>query len=139
MNVKDLTLKEPEKLSPLLFDPEKEITAKDWQKMKDKLASYRQINAWGNFATQAMAVKILCPEKAGELNLDLAAWQGMKDRLASYRQANDWWNFSAQAMVMKILAAEEVAVTEKGLAITMPKAKAELAEPIPPLPQIKKY
>lgn len=57
-------------------------------------------------------------------------WSGMRQGLEK-----DRW----RVMRMKILAAEEVRVTDKGIALVMPKPKIKLKADIPPMPETKKF
>ncbi len=108
LKLQDLALEQGESRPELKFDPGTAISETDWQNTKNELESFRHENRWWVFATRAMCLKILFPDKTAELDLD-PAWQGMKDALESYRQADNWWNFANQAMQLKILFPDKTA------------------------------
>ena len=72
-----------------------------WQGMRNQLEKDRVGNHWGDFSTQAMAMKLLNPNQ--ELNINLTDWQGIKDELNGYRKSGRWGYFSEQAMAIKLL------------------------------------
>lgn len=90
INIHDLTIEEPEKEADFIFDPEKEITEKDYDEVKKYLAENEksiqmdQYNFWIGFSNVAMAMKILNPEV--NLNLGERAWQGMSKSLEKWRK-----------------------------------------------------
>ena len=102
INIHELTIEEPEKPSELPFDPERDITEEDWEKMSNWLEDFRgQYRDWDVFSRYAMEMKILGQTK--NLNLDQTAWQGMKDRLENLREIPRWGDFFSLATGMKIL------------------------------------
>ena len=137
MRLYDFQIKE-ERRHELPFDPETEISDSDWQGMKEQLDRFRQDKDWGYFSSQAMAMKILFPEKANDLNLNAEAWQGMKEGLEELRQEKDWWNFHSQAMNMKILSAYKVEITNGGIECTM-RPPEDFREPKTPRPERRKF
>ena len=139
IDIARLHLETPKPRERIPFDPEKEITADDWEHMAEKLEADRTRNDWRDFSWLAIKMKLLFPERASELNLDTKAWQGMKHGLERDRTANQWNSFAWQAMNMKLLAAAEVTVTDKGIAVTMSKPTTDLSPSTPPLPEVKKF
>lgn len=73
INIKDLTIEEPEKLADLPFDPEKDIFAEDWEDMKSGfLKNMREAEHGVNrlhHLNRAIELKTLFPERSDELNL----------------------------------------------------------------------
>lgn len=112
INVKKLSLEEPEKEPEILtFDPERDITKEDWQNMKDEIDGFRKREDWFFFASKAMEMKTLAPERVSELNLNDNDWQGMKKYLKQCREKNEsewgkWRNFFFVAAGAKILFPE---------------------------------
>ena len=101
------------------FNPDEEILQKDWQEIRKQLTRDRNRN-WLNFASMAMSIKILAPDKFLELSIDNNDWQKMKKELEECRRSGSWWPFVADlAMPMKIIAADKVEVIDQGLEITM--------------------
>lgn len=89
----------------LPWDVRKEITPDDWEKMRETLEKYRKENNWLDFASMAMAMKIL--NFKIDIYLDDEAWEGMRKELKSYRERNQWHDFINHAMVIKILNPNE--------------------------------
>lgn len=111
IDIKKLAVEEPEKKSEIKvsFDPEKEITNEDWERMKENLKNRRGDN-WPNFFIRAVEIKLLFPDRTAELRLDDERVLGaMKEGLGKYRQKNKWWQFSEAAMEAKILFPERAA------------------------------
>ena len=101
INIKDLTIEEPEKDWIPPFDPVREITAEDWELMKHILDVFRKTQQWGKFSHLATEMKVL--DSKFNLNLDEEAWQGMRHMLDFARKQGDWDFFFKLAMEMKIL------------------------------------
>ena len=72
INIKDLTLEEPEKKkSELPFDPERDITEEDWKRVRESLLSIRQEeHPEFTYPELVKSVKILFPERVSEFNFD---------------------------------------------------------------------
>jgi len=62
LNIKDLTIKEPEKLEPV-FDVQEELTDRDWKLMMHELKNVRGKHFASLFAQLAADMKILDPDK----------------------------------------------------------------------------
>lgn len=62
--MKENLLKVEEQVRELPFDPEQEVTAKDWQGMKVDLETHRQNNDWWSLSVQAVNMKFLADEEA---------------------------------------------------------------------------
>lgn len=78
--------------------------------------------AWNKFFTQAMAIRVLCPEIDPEkdLGIDDEAREGARKDAETLRDGR-WADFSRLAAAMKVVEAKEVKVTDKGLEITSPE------------------
>ena len=110
INIKDLTLEEPEKKEGLPFDVERDITEEDWKKLIDTLSGYRVGGEWYEFGWQAMAMKIIFPDKFSDVALDETVWHEMKKRLDGWR-IESRWNIEGliwHTCQMKILFPERV-------------------------------
>lgn len=80
INIKDLTVEEPEKKieSSVVFNPERDITDKEWDTMKSEFfkemedagSSRERVDCLG----RAAELKMLFPERVDELNLDKEIW-----------------------------------------------------------------
>ena len=111
------------------------ISEDDWREMKrgfeyvrktTKKEAFRREEYWenpekqvwhGDLTREAASMKILFPERVGELNLDKAAWQRMRKELEQYRKWGQWDDFAPDASRMKILAAKKVEVDKSGLKV----------------------
>lgn len=80
LNLKNFTIQEDEPEQELEFDVEKEISERDWREMKKELEWYRKSKNWYRFATLAMCMSNLKPDKKAELHID-DSWQEMLDEL----------------------------------------------------------
>ena len=77
VKLQDLTVEVPEPKTKIEFDVEKEISEEDWEAMKGEYEKQCQDEDWWEAANQAMALKILFPERVEELDLD-NKWPMMK-------------------------------------------------------------
>jgi len=127
------------------------IDEETWQGMKSQLELYRsdvkidqpdEDGAFMYFSQLAMKMKIICPQRADELNLDQDTWARLRDELEEWRpdvggNPSNWQEFTLECMRQKILAAEKVEVTDNGLEITMPEKK--FGSEAPSLPETKQF
>ena len=94
VNIRELTLKAPEKPKEYLFDPYKDISEKKWEELLTNLRSWRTVaetfvTQWNEWAWRALELKILRPDKIADLNLDEEAEKQMIDLADKFRnQAN---------------------------------------------------
>ncbi len=102
--------------------------------MLDRLSAEKN---WGAFALVSRQLRYLFPDD--KLEYGNAAWKEMRAKLESNRSNEHWFSYAQLAANMKVLAAEKVMVTEQGLELVMPKAKAQLAEQTPGMPDIRKF
>lgn len=114
------------------FDPQRDLTEKDWEAMKEKLETSRG-TFWPEFGFRAHELVLLFPDRRAELNLDSKAFSGMKGELAKSR-GSDWGRFSQGALDLAILAAQDARITPDGRIEITPKKRKLATEP-PPLPQ----
>jgi len=127
INIHELTVEEPEKQTELPFDPERDLSNQDWEKMLTKLRSRiqndRNARETGEdrqfFYTRcvglsllAMNLKILNPRV--ELDLDENVWKEMRETLEAVKYNGDWQSFSEQAISIKILNPDIFALDEVG-------------------------
>ena len=108
INIKDLTLEEPEKKRGLPFDPERDITEEDWEGMKNDTKKDRAEHMWYFFAKKVMSMNILLPEKMEELDLkNEETWQGMRDYLKKLlKEGSSSDHLVSYATAMKIIFPE---------------------------------
>jgi hypothetical protein len=99
----------------------------------DRLAVSKK---WGQFAFVSRQLRYLFPED--RLDASNVAWEGMRAALER-RRNKDWLLYAELAANMKVLTAEKVTITEQGLELVMPTAQAQLAQPIPQMPEIKNF
>jgi len=71
ISIKDITLEEPKKESKLPFDPEREITEEKWMIITRMLENLKQENDWWKFSREVTSIKLLFPDKASKIQLDL--------------------------------------------------------------------
>lgn len=77
------------------FNPDQDLTAEIFSKVKEELDSYRQESKWGLFTSVAYNLAFLYPERKAELGLDEEAWLGIKGELDLCReesQMNQFYN-----------------------------------------------
>ena len=86
------------------FDPRRDISKKDWERMKGELEEYRGDDneemtggEWWTFGSVAKDLLILFPDRRAELNLDQEAFDGMKKIIEEDRGNNSWWDFGGDA------------------------------------------
>ena len=103
INIKDITLEEPEKKKGLPFDVEKEITEEDWGQVKEAYEQDKIYNAWVDGSSLAMATKVLFPERMAELTGYNDFKERLEDELVWLRGLPDWHEFLWAAMKIKIL------------------------------------
>ena len=110
INIHDLTIEEPEEKQEAVFDPERDITKEDWQKMKEKLERLRDSGHWSLFAKTAAEMKTLDPSL--DIPLDEKTWEGIEDDLRDTREdvfekkepdMAPYWGFFIRAMRIKTL------------------------------------
>lgn len=102
ININDLTLEEPEKQWEAFFDPERDITEENWQKMKRELEGAIRISRLGgNQGTfGVMSMRVLEPDFNFDLNK--ADWDDMNKNLADYKKRNRVSDFFELVSVMKL-------------------------------------
>lgn len=80
-------------------------------------------------------IKLVFPERAGDLGLDKKLWQEMRERLELVKKMRVWEKYFALAYYMTILAADEAKITpDGGIEVVMPKPEPEMQEKIPEMP-----
>jgi len=84
INVKGLAIEAPQKEPEVLFDPERDLTEEDWERMKE----YLEINKGrrANFIHGLKVMVLLAPERKGELPIDDML---REDLLQSFNRAKD--------------------------------------------------
>jgi len=99
INIKDLTIEEPESQDGLPFDPERDITAENWKLLENNLEKCRENKDWGNFACYGMEMKILNP--SFDLKVDDTTWQEIHDYYKKHRDI--YFSSYHLVMAMKVL------------------------------------
>ncbi len=84
------------------FDPQKDISEKSWDGMKEKYEGYRG-GRWNDFGTMAMRLLLIFPDRKAELKLNDEAFDGMKGQLEKCRDNKNRWDFSYMAMNLSLL------------------------------------
>ncbi len=113
------------------FDPKRDISKKDWERMKETLEECRGTN-WWSFSNTATNLSILFPDRKAELNLNDEVFEGIKEKLEELRGTN-WEGFSGIAMNLSLIAAERAEILNGQIIIT-PKLPKLTSEP-KPLPE----
>src|SRR3989344_1441299 len=107
-NVRDLTIKTPEKAKEYLFDPYKDIPEEKWQGLLDNLAECRRLatihreDDWDLWSQHAYALKILRPDRVSELQLNEEAFLGLKNYLERHFLKKPWDNASPDKFLMSM-------------------------------------
>lgn len=96
LNIRDLTIEEPETKSELPFDVERDINEEDYQELNKKLEEYRGKNDYHSLSYFAMEMKILKPDTV----IDKKDWRGAQDGLAINPNVS---TFPGWRVAMKIL------------------------------------
>jgi len=70
INIHELSIEAPEKSGELPFDPERDLTEEDWERMKNELEADRLEPRLITFSRMASIMNLLYPERKSELGLD---------------------------------------------------------------------
>jgi hypothetical protein len=111
INIADLTVEQKEKPA-VVFDAKRDITPAHWAKMKALLDKDRSEDQYGWMSGKLQEMKLLFPEKVGELGLDEDVWFGIKRHLdtdinSASRSNSVRWDVIAQWLCsLKILFPE---------------------------------
>ena len=106
INIKDLTLEEPEKKRGLLFEG---ITGEDWKNIIKTIEHPKGIGfrSWSDIAENVAAMKILFPEGIRDLEMgEDALWSALKQELEDLRRRKKWKYFFQVATNTKIIFPE---------------------------------
>lgn len=113
INIKDLVLNEPLRQANLQIGPGIELTEADWETMK-KIPNY-QIGFLGYMGKTLMYMKLLYPEKMGDLMLDEKVWPRLLERfnmlIVQYEQTPHMYEHYAYPV--EILAEMKILFPEK--------------------------
>ena len=107
INIKDLTLEEPERKKGLPFDVERDLHPAFWDVATKQLKDHQERESWFNFATDAADLAILYPERIADLDLNETMWEKMKEELEIYKKEKVWGLGVSLAANMKILFPEK--------------------------------
>ncbi|MDO8618666.1 MAG: hypothetical protein Q7R49_01835 [Candidatus Daviesbacteria bacterium] len=90
------------------------------------------------------AFRICFPEQ--ELNIPKQVWDEWKESFEllrkNARNSNDpldWWGFTRKVFDLKVATAKEVKITDHGIELIMQEPEIPLVEPIPALPEMRKF
>lgn len=75
VNIKDLTIEEPERAQELFFDVERDIPKEDWERWENLLNIDREQNNWYPFISLASGMRLLNPNI--DLKLSKEDWETM--------------------------------------------------------------
>ncbi|MEK7540035.1 MAG: hypothetical protein AAB558_02200 [Patescibacteria group bacterium] len=75
-----------EPAAELVFDPERDITEEDWQRMLQQMNQFKG-NNWANYLRFPTPMILLAPERRGELELNEEAWESLKYGMGHYDQS----------------------------------------------------
>ena len=107
INIKDLTIEEPERKKGLLFDAEKEITDEDWEELKNTFSGMREREGSLNLMNHAMAMKILSSERVKELRFGEEDWTNSKFLYEIHRaRGSHTESFDSLAIAMRVVFPE---------------------------------
>lgn len=115
----------------------------EWEGIRAEIEDKRPSADWLAFKKSVILsaeLKLLSPERSGELGLNGKVWQRMRESLDELREKKSWEEFFQFAYWMAILAAEKAEITSQGkIELEMPKPKLETKEKIPEMPERKKF
>jgi len=102
INIKDLTIEEPEKQAELPFDPEEDITEEDWISMKNTLEDFGDSkDKLFAFALHASQMKVIDP--SFEIKINDKTRQKLEEQLQMKRHFKNWGDFSRFVAALKIV------------------------------------
>jgi len=90
------------------FDPERDISKEDWEKIKEDLEKMRENKDWRNFSELAKNAVILFPERKKELHLDEEVWKTLKELWEENPEELNWFYFSSKAITIRSLFPERI-------------------------------
>ncbi len=128
-NIKKVTTKEPEKEPDVIFDPERDITAEDWGKIKERLDSWRNRairkgSDWSYFTTLAESIASLGHRGIIEISDDDC--RNIKELFDSYRTSGYWETF--------VSFANEMLYITPNLELTI-----SVNNDVPPIPEQREF
>jgi hypothetical protein len=103
MNIRRMQVPEQKKEQVRPFDPLKEITQGEWQKMRDELAIMREERDSQEYAQLGANMKILNPEEGFTIGRSTWAWEPLWNDLAHSKEEEMWEGFVQTAALMKII------------------------------------
>lgn len=86
INIRDLVIEEPVRKPEGSFDPEREVSDFDWNKMLELLNQFRK-EGWVMFSPHAADMKVILPNKVRDLNLDDEVYQALAAKVGMLRQS----------------------------------------------------
>lgn len=98
INIKDLTIEEPEQKQEVFFNPETYITDKDWNDVKNSLEERIKKSDILEFASIVADIKIISPDT----NIDVD-WELFENKLEDLRGKGEWEELSRLMASMKLL------------------------------------
>ena len=99
LNIHELAIEEPEKESELPFDPERDITEEEWEKIKQGLDNVTGLTR----ALYGSSAKIIEPKRFKDFFLDLDDNAAAKMETAEAEQKNRWAEMSDATIEYKLL------------------------------------
>ena len=105
--------------------------------IKAELEGYRNKDG-RRFMNLASNIKLLFPEKFPEINLGQSDWVNMMTLFGEDKLHDQWSLVLQEAIRLKILVAKKAEITGNGIIIT-PSSKSGLAQPIPAIPEARKF
>jgi hypothetical protein len=99
INIRDLSLEQPEAKQQLPFDAEKEVTQKDWEGMLSELARYEKSGNWLFYGESAARMSILDNSKVPKPLPELAT-SALLDKLSNSLEP---WTWAFNAYSLKLL------------------------------------
>ncbi|MDO8618660.1 MAG: hypothetical protein Q7R49_01805 [Candidatus Daviesbacteria bacterium] len=107
VNIGNLNFEEPQVVEPgLTFNPERDITSKDWENMKKSLFRYQTVT---DYLTQAAIMKIMFPDRLNELGVGIDRFTKIVGNLVSAKESfSKYKNFYEYAYLVKVIASSLV-------------------------------
>lgn len=106
INVRRLSIEQPEIRKELLFDVERDIAEADWEKMFNQVAVARRINSWGGLSALASKLCLIDSEKLGRLDITDKERQQIADALAADMKRGNWGIVLAEGVGARALTGQ---------------------------------
>ncbi len=110
-----------------------------WQEFALKASTdLEQMNMYSSVRYLAN-LKIMYRERFKDFGVSASVWGSIVEKLHRTKHSNIYASYASAILDGAIVAAEDIRVTDEGLELVMPKAKAQLAGQTPEVPQTRNF